>query len=162
MRVYTFYDSSPAAHPEQSEFIRLWALSWERRGFTPKLLTVRHAARSKFYTEFVDSVGEDSSILSDYRRLQWFALQAVHGCGWLVSPRVMNFSLAPRRSPTPKKTMDVNAFSWPAFRVSGSGATRTLAQMLHTNKWVAATESFPEGLKEFDRAADVLTCGRAL
>lgn len=146
MRVYAFYDSSPSAHPEQAEFLRLWALSWTRRGFTPKLLTARHAQRSKFYR---------LGWLYEPGYLKWLALHAVRGSGWLVSSRVINFSLFPKRLLSKKKLMSVNAFHWPAVRVSRASVKQTVARM-RQYAWTTKTEPFPPGLKEFSSAADVL------
>lgn len=162
MRVYAFYDSSPSAHPEQAEFLRLWALSWERRGFTPKLLTARHAARSSLFRHFANWVSAGLVRADDAAYLQWFALHAVRGCGWLTSPRVMNFSFPSRRVGHSKKKMYVNAFTWPAFRVPGRSVTLSLTRMLLTSKWTVATDPFPAGLKEFSCAADVLNSGRLM
>lgn len=154
MRVYAFYDSSPSAHPEQAEFLRLWALSWERRGFTPKLLTARHAQRSSFYSRFIQRARGPE--LTDYRRLQWLALHAVRGSGWLTSSRVINFSLAPKRMSKKTQSMRVNASSWPTFRVSRASTKSTVAYMMKLGGWLVATEPFPPGLKQFECAADVL------
>lgn len=161
MYVYAFYDNSLSAHPEQAEFIRLWALSWGRRGFETKLLTARQAQRSTYYPLFLKRAGEVHSFLSDCRCLQWLAMHAVRGSGWLVSPQVINFSLPPKRqNPT-----DVHIFSPDVFRASRAGVAHFVRDIL-TPPWlsfVSAKGEFPvEHLKHFSRAADVLTCGRPL
>ena len=166
MKVYAFYDSSPSAHPEQAEFIRLWALSWERRGFQPRLLTARHAHRSKFYAPFVELVGADSRYLTDPRWLQWFALHAVRGTGWLTSCQVINFSLKPKRA---RKRLAVDFhlqdFKDPGCsRASRKGVAAFVAGFLTPLIGPPGDfQTFPsEHLARFEHASQVLTCGRTL
>lgn len=167
MKVYTFYDSSPTAHPDQAEFIRLWALSWERRGFTPRLLTARHAHRSKLYAKFVDVVGAGEPMLIDPRWLQWFALHAVRGTGWLTSCQVINFSLVPKRA---RRKLDVDFYLQDlkdpgVHRVSRKGVAAFVTSFLTPmcESGVGSFQTFPsEHLARFEHAAEVLTCGRTL
>lgn len=167
MKVFTFYDSSDNAHPDQAEFIRLWHLSWSRRGFQPRLLTARHAQRSKFYAPFVELVGDDTSYINDPRWLQWFAMHAVRGTGWLVSPQVINFSLSPKRA---RKHLDVDfylkEFKDPVCsRVSRKGVAAFVSGFLTplSPSMIGTFQTFPsEHLSRFEHASEVLTCGRAL
>lgn len=39
MKVFTFYDGSAEAPPNQASLIKLWMLSWQRLGWEPRLLT---------------------------------------------------------------------------------------------------------------------------
>lgn len=146
MKVYTFYDSSTSAHPDQAEFIRLWALSWSRRGFQPRLLTARHAQRSKFYR--VE--------LSTPALLPWLALHAVRGSGWLVSQHIINFSLPPKRTRNGFKTL-----AFDTFCVSRAGVAKYLSEQGYRRVRTQWAE-LPEGLDRFTNASDVLTCGRPL
>jgi hypothetical protein len=39
MKVFTLYDGSSDAPPNQASLIKLWFLSWQRMGWEPRLLT---------------------------------------------------------------------------------------------------------------------------
>lgn len=80
MNVFAYYDASPEACPDQAEFVTFWERSWRNRGWTPRLLTARHARRSRFYVKQKRYVN----------RLPLLALHAVGG-GLLVPLSVINF-----------------------------------------------------------------------
>jgi hypothetical protein len=80
VKVFTYYDSTPTAPPNQAELIRVWAHSWEAQGWTPRLLTVRHARASR--------LGSVCAKLS----CDWIAALEYHGGGFFCSPNIINFS----------------------------------------------------------------------
>src|SRR5258706_13238352 len=108
MKVYTFYDSSPDAPPDQSEFIRLWEVSWSRRGLKTKILTEREAQKSPFYTTARLRAREEG-IVFDASIKKWLAFQ-VAGGGHLCNYRVMNFSRKPKR-----EKVDVRQIHWGVY-----------------------------------------------
>ena len=85
MNVYTYYDDSPAAPEQQARMIKLWAQSWAKHGWSPKLLTRRMAEAHPGYTP---------------DRL-WcrplFAVAHFGKTGLITKPNVMNFGLRPTR-----------------------------------------------------------------
>jgi hypothetical protein len=132
MKVFAFWDSSPAAHPEQAEFFRLWELTWRRRGWEPRILTARQAKRNPKYSRV--------ALHHDTLYFMELALESAGG-KWICSPRTINFSLAP------PKDLD----KWLRSRV-----TARLLQGYNRPGWQKSPLVF------FELAADVLTCGRPL
>lgn len=49
MEVFAYYDCSPSAPKNQPDLVVHWERNWRRRGYKPRLITARHARRSKFY-----------------------------------------------------------------------------------------------------------------
>lgn len=47
MKVYTYFDSSPAGAKDCAEQVRLWVRRWKAEGWEPRLLTSANARRSK-------------------------------------------------------------------------------------------------------------------
>lgn len=84
MEVFGFYDSSLNAPANQPDMVTLWERSWRNRGWKPRLLTSRHARRSKLFKRWG----------SDPANWPLLALHAVGG-GWLVPFHIINFSLPP-------------------------------------------------------------------
>jgi hypothetical protein len=72
--IYTFFDSSPDAPADQPEQLRLWDRNWRAQGWTPKLLTIRHARRSKLFKRYPEQHVHSTFL---------FALHTVGG-GWMV------------------------------------------------------------------------------
>lgn len=81
MDVFAYYDCSLTAPEIQPAWVPLWERSWRARGWNPRLITARHARRSRFYSGFKDSPA----------LIPFLALHAVGG-GWLVPLNVINFS----------------------------------------------------------------------
>jgi hypothetical protein len=82
--VYTYFDSSPHADPSQCSILRLWVRSWESRGWTPRILTVKNAAKHPQY----------ASLKDDPRELPRLAAEAA-GVKWLMPVHAINFSFTP-------------------------------------------------------------------
>lgn len=57
MDVFAFYDCSPSAPADQADKVVLWERSWRAIGWSPRLITARHARRSKFYKQRKDRPG---------------------------------------------------------------------------------------------------------
>lgn len=95
MDIFAYYDCSLNAPETQPVWVPLWERSWRARGWNPRLITARHARRSKFYSKVRPQDRE--------RVLPILALHAVGG-GWLVPLNVINFSWSP---PKPTKRLVV-------------------------------------------------------
>ena len=83
MNVYAYWDSSESPIDEQAGLLRVWERSWRRQGWTPRLLTIANARKSKNYQPSNNSLDN----------MLW-ALHAVGG-GWLSDIRLINNSLKP-------------------------------------------------------------------
>lgn len=83
--VYTYFDSSPSADPNQATILRLWVRSWEARGWKPKILTVQNASRHPQYEK----------LKADPRELPRLAAESV-GVKWITPWHAINFSFKPR------------------------------------------------------------------
>ena len=82
MKIYTYYNKINKPHlMQQEELIKLWKLSWERKGFEPIVLGKEHAQAHPYYEEFCSNIrsickkitGKD---ISDYGMsclLRWMA-----------------------------------------------------------------------------------------
>lgn len=88
MRVFTYFDASPNL-PDQGRLIRLWATSWANRGWEPRILHPRIAARHPRYLEA-------RRAKCGPRVLRWLALEKMGG-GYLVDYDLINFGFAPHR-----------------------------------------------------------------
>jgi len=170
MKVYTFYDSSPEAPPDQSEFIRLWELSWRRRGWKTKILTEREAVQSPHYTT-AKIRAQQFCVPLDFRFLKWLAFQTAGG-GHLCDYRVINFSFKPKREKIDVKQVDLGVY-W----ATKKGVNAFVADIL-TPVWIgflAESSKIPQfalfdgipadhdsKLKRFVNAADVLADGRPI
>ena len=92
MNIYCYFDAN-AAKPGDGEMIRLWKTSWERQGWTPKILTPLSAKPHRRYAEFVEHIkGRPPYVQAGLMR--WLALDVVRG-GWLSEFDLMNFSFKP-------------------------------------------------------------------
>jgi len=89
MDVFAYYDCSLNAPETQPAWVPLWERSWRARGWNPRLITARHARRSKFYSR-VDPAHRE-------KFLPLLALNSVGG-GWLSPLDVINFSFRPQRA----------------------------------------------------------------
>lgn len=85
MNVYTYYDDSPAAPEQQARMIKLWAQSWAKHGWSPKLLTRRMAEAHPGYTP------------DKHWCRPLFAVAHFGKTGMITKPNVMNFGLKPTR-----------------------------------------------------------------
>lgn len=87
MNVFAFYNCQMEANEEQPNWVPLWKRSWEKHGWTPRLITARHARRSKFYSRLKDDRAFDT----------WLPFLALHsaGGGWFVPLNIINFSFPP-------------------------------------------------------------------
>lgn len=77
--VYTYWD--PDSTPEQAEMLRLWVLSWSARGWRPRILTIRNAARHPRFKSFTQDPREHARLAGEVVRAR-----QVH------SYRLINFS----------------------------------------------------------------------
>lgn len=141
MEVFGFYDCSQSAPENQPDMVTLWDRSWRNRGWKPRLLTSRHARRSKLFKRW----GSDPS--------NWpmLAMHAVGG-GWLVPFQVINFSLPPVEKGK--------------FYLSRNRIEQLLKGTVpHT---IIPVINYPlmgwpdESLVFFDKPAQVLNCGRTI
>lgn len=57
MDVYAYYDCSPSAPKDQPDLVVHWERKWRQAGLKPRLITARHARRSKFYARRKDRPG---------------------------------------------------------------------------------------------------------
>jgi hypothetical protein len=89
VKIYTFWNATPTALPEQAQLLRHWARSWKRQGWEPRILTEVNSRKSPHY-----------SPSSNPFDLTFFALHAVGG-GWFSLPTVMNISLTPFKPKEP-------------------------------------------------------------
>lgn len=150
--VFAFYDCSEGAPPGQAAMVTLWARGWANRGWNPRLITSRHARRSKFYAQHKE-VAEFIPLL---------ALHAVGG-GILSPLRVMNFSLTKGTQLGPVSECPYGVVSGTRaalekyFRKPGRRFSPTnLCRLFGGKGW----ETFP--LVRFENPADALSCGRVL
>lgn len=51
MNVYTYFDSSENADPNQAALLRLWVRCWSECGWRPRILTVRNAEQHPFFSK---------------------------------------------------------------------------------------------------------------
>lgn len=139
--VFGFYDCSLNAPANQPDMVTLWDRSWRNRGWKPRLLTSRHARRSKLFKRWG----------SDPANWPLLALHAVGG-GWLVPFQVINFSAAPAQKGP--------------FRFARSTIEKILRyQMVYLSRGPMVYPS--PGWKEsplvfFDKPSQVLNCGRTI
>lgn len=92
--VFTYWDSSPHADTNQASLLRLWVRTWSARGWEPRILTVRNAARHPRF-------GTLGSIHSNLPHLAAESAKV----RWLVPVHAMNFSFTPaqyRKSGSPR------------------------------------------------------------
>lgn len=73
MEIFAYYDCSPSAPKNQPDLVVHWERSWRQLGHKPRLITARHARRSKFYARRKDRPGA----------LPLLAMHAVGG-GWFA------------------------------------------------------------------------------
>jgi hypothetical protein len=57
MEIFAYYDCSPSAPKNQPDMVVHWERNWRQRGYKPRLITARHARRSKFYARRKDRPG---------------------------------------------------------------------------------------------------------
>lgn len=86
MIVYAYYDPSPSAPPFQARFIRLWAQSWRKHGWTPRLLTERMAEEHPGYLPHCSQTAKAVFAVSYYDKP-----------GMLVRANIINLGLKPKR-----------------------------------------------------------------
>ena len=157
MKVFAYYDSSPTAPAEQSELVTLWERSWRNRGWTPRLISERHAKRSRFFKQFPD----------EPRLHPLLALQASGG-GLLVPMYVMNFGFEPTHDDA-KLTGTLDKFPFEIYRGTGPALVRWLNDHskcrtfrsgvcagYETSRWATSPLVF------FSNPKKILTCGRTL
>jgi hypothetical protein len=87
--IYTYFEGRPGGESD-GDLIRLWAESWRRYGWTPRILTPTYIRRHKLFKQTAPQ---------DRWRL---ALKATGG-GWFSKFDVMNAGLRP--GSTPRKRM---------------------------------------------------------
>jgi hypothetical protein len=87
MDVFAFYDCSIDAPANQAAMVTLWERGWRNRGWNPRLITIRHARRSKFYAKCKTEGG--------YAEVPQSHLLALHaaGGGLLTPLNIMNFDM---------------------------------------------------------------------
>lgn len=88
--VFAYYDCSENAPAGQAAMVTLWERGWRNRGWNPRLITARHARRSKFYAEYKNEVGA----------VPILPILALHsaGGGWLSPLTMMNFDFPPPKT----------------------------------------------------------------
>lgn len=98
MNIYTYYESVSNMGP-QAEIIRLWELSWRRRGWTPRILTPRDAQAHPLYKAFDERINTyptaNSRLYENTCYHRWLALAHVGG-GWQCDYDVINYSFFPQ------------------------------------------------------------------
>lgn len=111
MIVYTYYDPSvqQCGLPPQDGVIRLWAESWKRHGWKPRVLTDRMVRSHPRFAEFSAAINcfptVNSRAYENACYLRWLALQGVGG-GWMTDYDVINFGFKPRRGKGPVEMLD--------------------------------------------------------
>lgn len=156
MDVFAFYDCSENAPAGQAAMVTLWERGWRNRGWSPRLITARHARRSKFYAEHKNEVGSVPI-------LPLLALHTVGG-GWLSPLTTMNFDFSP------VKLKGSRAFVLPYGLVF---APKTALQEVFTRKRgisygygecvsFGETDWLKSPLVHFPDISPVLDCGRSL
>jgi hypothetical protein len=97
--VINTYFTSIAGMESHSEILKLWELSWRRRGWTTRILTVQDAQAHPRYNEFVARVDTYPTVNNrEYERacyIRWLALVSVGG-GWMSDTDTINFSFSPQ------------------------------------------------------------------
>ena len=100
MNIYSYFDSSTGFRG-QAELIATWQASWQRHGWTPSMLTPRHASRHPRYQEFLAKINTLPTVnVRAYENacyLRWLALDQVGG-GFMCDYDVMNYGLKPYSS----------------------------------------------------------------
>src|ERR1044071_7936448 len=84
MNVYTYFNADEAREGD-GEMIRIWRISWTRRGWEPRILTPRSALTHPRYKEAVESHPE---------ALRWLAFEQAGG-GWISDFHCINYDLPP-------------------------------------------------------------------
>jgi len=84
MNVYTYFDSSEHADSNQAMLLSLWVRSWSARGWKPRILSVRNAARHKSFSLFANDAREHPRLAAE-----------AAGVKWLCPMTTMNFGLSP-------------------------------------------------------------------
>lgn len=84
--VYCYFDASEHADPAQAALLRVWVRSWKARGWKPRILTVRNAAKHADYALFK----------GDNCELPRLAQEAVRA-KWLCPLNEINFSFTPAK-----------------------------------------------------------------
>lgn len=152
MEVFAYYDCSPEAPANQAELLTFWERSWRNRGWTPRLITARHARRSKFYAKHK----------AQPMMLPLLALHAVGG-GWLTPVNVMNFDFPHCKGPN----KNFVSFHCGMYQGSRAGLERFFRSGLqaHCSGWCSIYgETFwlKSPLVSFANPEDILNCGRVL
>lgn len=156
MKVFTYYDTSGSAPKDQDLLVTLWERGWKNRGWTPRLISERHAKRSRFYKDHKE----------DRRLHPLMALQRSGG-GLLVPMYVMNFGLSPKQvlvSPSVviRQPFEIVSGSAKALRdlLEGKSAPHNFQSgpcaRYETALWMEAPLVF------FSDPNKILNCGRAL
>jgi len=92
--VFAYFDASEHAEPSQAALLRVWVRSWRKRGWTPRVLTVRNAAKHRDYNKFKGDPCELSRLAQESVR-----------ASWLCNLQAINFSFTPsqfRKTGPPK------------------------------------------------------------
>ena len=102
MKVYTYFDPTVqrCGLPPQDGVLRLWAESWKKFGWTPRVLTDRLARMSPDFDQYLARINKLPTVNArEYENacyLRWLALQDAGG-GWMVDYDVINFGFRPRK-----------------------------------------------------------------
>lgn len=86
MNVYTYFDETEHAPVNQTEMLRIWVRSWKARGWRPRILTIRNAAKHPDFVRLKDHWHE-------LPRLAQESAKATH----FFEASVINFSFRPKR-----------------------------------------------------------------
>ncbi len=101
MKVYTYYDPTvqKCGLPPQDGVVRLWAESWAKHGWEPRILTERVVRMHPLYKSFKAAVNKfPTTNAPQYEEacyLRWLALKGAGG-GWMTDYDVINFGFKPR------------------------------------------------------------------
>lgn len=158
MKVFTYYDASLNAPPEQASLVTLWERSWRNHGWHPRLISARHAKRSSLYKKFEGNT----------RVHPLLAMQACGG-GLLVPMYVMNLGFAPS-SVDAKITSSVHKFPFEIYSGTGPAFKAWLLNSCQGHKvfrfgpcaGFGSVEWKHSPLVFFPDPNKILTCGRAV
>jgi hypothetical protein len=86
MQVFTYWDSSPTADPAQPGLLRLWVRSWAARGWKPRVLTARNAAKHPQFSKL--DAREHPRLAMESVKAKW--LSPIGSVNFAFTPRVYN------------------------------------------------------------------------
>jgi|SRR5712664_2057525 len=167
MNVYLYFYPQPDVDSTRADFIRLWASSWSRHGWTPRILTIRDARKSSYYRKALQldlSGGFGFPV-------EYLALHAVGG-GMLTTPDTINFGLPAKRRVMPAEFIS-GGVVWSTsagiesemrriarYKMPGSGFMKRAPEAICGHYPAEGWQNYPLVRFVGGTPEDIRTCGR--